>query len=370
MGVGYQASLLFLRRGLLLLAVALLFGCRGGVPRDATSASGAPPPVPAGLAPDEPVVGPLRIVADPEAPRALLLGWRAEVADVLGEIVARTPLSVVVYLLAPPQEADTARTTLAASGRAVHVLAIPVQSPWARDWAGVLARDDLGRTVLVDPRYGGGRAEDDEVPLRLAERWKAARVPLSLALEGGNLVASPGGRCFTTRRLLDRNGELTEEEVFSRLRETAGCARTVLLPTLPRDPTGHADMLVSFVGGTALVAEAFPPASRDQRILDGVHDDVGMALAGETPPLRVVHLPLVRTRRGLALSFVQVLPLGNRLLVPDYAGAGVPSPVLRAQRLAWQRLRAAFPDKELAAVRLTPRIELGGGLHCYVMALP
>ena len=349
-------------RALALVALAAILGCTKVAPVE------PPAPRPAGLAP--PSARPLHAVPDPVAPRALLLGWRAEVADVLIAIAANAPAEVSVYLLAGDGELETARQTLRSAGRPVHVLPIPVQSPWPRDWAGVLSRDADGRTILVDARYDASRPDDDAAPRRLAAHWRSAVSPLPLRLDGGNLVVGPAGLCFATRGLLTRNPDLDDAALRVALAEGVGCARLVLLPALRREPTGHADLLLAFVGGTALVAEAASPTDRDGEMLDGVAETVGDALEQAGAPPRVVRLPLSRGPRGEAMSHVQVLPLGPRILVPDYLGDAPPAALRRAQALARGRLAAAFPNTELVPIRLRSRAELGGGLHCYAVGLP
>ena len=97
---------------------------------------------------------------------------------------------------------------------------------------------------------------------------------------------------------------------------------------------------------------------------------MGEALSGAGVAPRIVRLPVVRGPRGEVMSYVQVLPLGPRLLVPDYTGSGASSAVRAAQATAHERLAAAFPGLERVSVPLRPRAELGGGLHCYAVGLP
>jgi agmatine deiminase len=302
------------------------------------------------------------------APTALLLGWRAEVADVLAAVARAAPPDLLLLVLASESDRETVAATLGPTGARLHVLPVAVGTPWVRDYGPLLAAADDG-TVLVDAGYLAQRAEDDAVPARLAERWGARRVTLPLSVEGGNLIADGRGRCFSTPRILERNPERSEDEVRAVLRDQLGCDPLVLLPRLRGEPTGHADVMVSFVAGRALVAAA-PSEPRDGPLLDDVAAAVQAGVAHVGGATSLVRVPLVRSRVGDLLSWVQVVAAGDRLLVPDYAAEGEPARVAAAQATALEVLAAAFPEHRLVPIRLAPRAGLGGGLHCYTLGLP
>ena len=330
-----------------------------------------PEPRPASLAFAGGPVAPLRLLADPPAPSALLLGWRAETADVLAGIARAAPADLPVFVLAPLDEADTVRSTLRDAAGPLHVVPVAVATPWVRDYGPLFAAGP-GGVVFVDAAYAANRPDDDAVPRALAARWFASRVDLPLELEGGNLVTDGRGRCFSTLRLVERNPGRSEAEIGALLRDRLGCTRFQVLPRLRAEPTGHVDMMVGFVGDVALVAASDDP--RDGPLLDDiaaiVANDAGADGREPTAAPHVVRVPLTRDRAGDVLSWVQVISLGDRLLYPDYAASTAPPRVAAAQATAAESLARAFPGRRILPVRLTPRAALGGGLHCYTLGLP
>jgi agmatine/peptidylarginine deiminase len=326
-----------------------------------------------------------QLVADLPDPKALLLAWRPEVAQVALTMARAVSDDVAILLLTAPDAADGARATFRAAGIPVRTLDVAVTTPWVRDFgpfvvtqtnrgiptlsgaAEGLHGDAGAATWFVAPGYHPTRPVEGGVTERLAAVLGVPWRPLSVRLDGGNLVADGAGRCVTTFLTLEANEGLSEAEVVARLERELGCQRVLFVPRLSHEPTGHADMTVAFVAGRAVVAQVDEQRYRDWLPLEATARQLAAALGPQAPP--VVRVPLVRDERNRPLSFAQVLRVGRHLLVPDYVGRGTPARVAEAQRAAYAVFAKEFPALTLHPVSLVAHRDLGGGLHCYGIAL-
>jgi len=108
------------------------------------------------------------------------------------------------------------------------------------------------------------RTIDDESPYDIA--LAVMRKPESLVvvrpgldLDGGNLLQSDDGRCFTTRTLLSRNRH-RELDVTRRLESVYGCHGVVYLEALPGPVIEHVDMFLLPATGKKLFLASYDPA--------------------------------------------------------------------------------------------------------------
>lgn len=349
---------------LVALALGLIASCRS----ERTGIHLVPAVRPSGLAGVDDA-GAFSIGAEPPAPSQVLLAWCPEVADVLLRIVAAIPEPTRVVVLAAPDEQSTVLSALDSAARPVALLPIPTRSPWIRDFGPLLGRDAMGRVVFIDAAYDETRPDDDAVPRVLASTWRARNIALPLKVEGGNLISDGEGRCFTTRRLLERNLGYGESGVQTILRDRLGCSKIVWLPRIRGERTGHVDIQLAIVGDVALVAAPFRTDDPEADTLDVTARLVEDAFHEGAGGRAVVRVPLARGRRLEPLSYVQILALQDRVLVPSYRDV-LDGQGRAAEGAAHATLATAFPSRKIIPIKLDSHIELGGGVHCYALGLP
>ncbi len=310
----------------------------------------------------------VRLAADLESPRSLVLAWCPEVADVLLAMAAAAPPGVQVMLLVAPRAVPAAQYTFRSAGLRVRVIEMPVRTPWVRDYGPQPIVTSDGEVVFLAPRYDRRRPDEDRSPCLLARALGIPCRPLDLRLDGGNLIARDG-LCLSTPRLSEQNENLGEAELRARLAQELGCRHSLFLPRLRGEPTGHVDVMVSFVAGRVVVAEAAASAPRDAGLLEAVADRLLAELSADGPPRPLVRVPLVRDERQRPLSYAQLLRVGARLLVPDYVDRNSLPRVREAQQTAFERLRREFDGLTIVPIPLAGQRDLAGGVHCYGLVL-
>ena len=314
--------------------------------------------------------------------------WGSRLADIESEYLALAAAiaarETLVVLCQDDAHRDEVRARLAAAGLAadrVRLHAVPTDDTWVRDY-GPLAVGDGTRLELVSFRFNawGGKyphAADAECTPRLHAAGVFGDVPLRrepLVVEGGALESDGAGTLLTTARCIDlpnRNPGLDRAALAARLGEALGLDRVHWLEVdpLPGDDTdGHVDTLARFVD----------PATIAHARCDDADDPVHLTLAGmerqlrdlrraDGSPYRLVPLPMPAPQhaadgRRLPATYANFLIVNGAVLSPLY---GDP-----ADELAAERLRAAFPGREIVGVPARHLIEENGSLHCATMQLP
>ncbi|MFW6083582.1 MAG: agmatine deiminase family protein [Gemmatimonadota bacterium] len=234
------------------------------------------------------------------------------------------------------------------------------ESAWVRDYGPLAVRQSDG-LVWLDAAYYPDRPTDDALPGHLGRSHGIPTERLPHRLEGGAIASNGRGLCVMTdesrRRVAAETGELE-----ARL----GCPDLVIVPALPGEPTGHVDQLVQFLApDLAIVATLHgnDVSPADDALADEAASRLAAAARSTDRGLRVVRVPAYRDGRGRYFSYVNVVSLRDRLLVPDFTA--VPGEL---QKRAHERLRraAGVPLVPVAADQLALS---GGGLHCIVLGL-
>lgn len=296
-----------------------------------------------------------RLVGDWEQPDAFLLARQPlwdEAVDQLLEVLLPYP----VYLVSRP----TAWRRLP-ERPGLQLLEMEHESAWVRDY-GPLQAHDHGRLLWLDADYHSDRPGDDAVPDVLAQALGVRVERLTVRLDGGAVASDGRGLCVMTNASLEGLGTAEPRGVADRI----GCQALVVIPALANEPTGHADLIVHFLGphkvGVAeLPADSKP--SQDAIRLDVAATRIDRAVSKLERQLEVVRVPAHLDSEGRFYSYLNVVPLDARLLVPEYEA--VPQ---RVQKAAYEALRHGS-GKRLVPVSADAIALGGGGLHCVVLGL-
>ena len=284
------------------------------------------------------------MIGDWEAADAWLVAhenlWR-EALDVLLPLLL--PRSIFLISAAPYH--GSARVTRLPFGH---------ESAWVRDYGPLQTR--AGDSVVwLDAVYDRRRPQDDGVPGRVGRRVGIRVEHAPYRIDGGAIAANGRGLCVMTSRSIERSGV----DDTSRMAGQLGCHPLVVIPALTGEPTGHADQVVRFLGPHTVAVgtlEHLRPDGDADRL-----DRSAMLL--EREGLEVVRVPLHRTATGGFFSYVNVVDVGETLMVPHFTR--VPDAV---QAEAYRVLRRAS-GKSLLPVPADDIVLAGGGLHCIVLGL-
>lgn len=296
-----------------------------------------------------------RLVGDWEQPDAFLLARQPlwdETVDQLLEALLPHPVYVLSRPTAPRRLPELP---------GLQLLVMEHESAWVRDY-GPLQVHDHGRLLWLDADYQTDRTGDDAVPGVLARALGVRVERLAVRLDGGAVASDGRGLCVMTSASLEGLGTAEPGGTADRI----GCQTLVVVPALASEPTGHADLIVHFLGpdmvGVAeLPADSKP--SRDAVRLDVAATRIDRAVSKLERQLEVVRVPAHLDSEGRFYSYLNVVPLDARLLVPDYEA--VPP---RVQAAAYKALRHGS-GKRLVPVSADAIALGGGGLHCVVLGL-
>jgi agmatine/peptidylarginine deiminase len=308
----------------------------------------------ASSAPDESGTDSRLLIGDWEPTDAFVIAYQELWRDAIERIVlALEPRPV--YVIATPRE------SLRLPARpGIVALDLDRESAWVRDF-GPLQLREAGRTVWMDASYLSDRPSDDALPGQLA-RVLGARVRSSpWRLDGGAIASDGRGLCAMTSVTATSLPAHAAQEAADEL----GCRRLVVVPALANEPTGHVDLIVHFLAadrvGVASVTGA--GAEPDRPRLDVAARRLRAAAAAVGSDLEIVRVPVFRGPEGHIFSYLNVVPAGSRLLVPDFEA--VPTEI---QEQAYRALRQAS-GRELVPIPADDIARLGGGLHCIVLGL-
>ena len=337
-----------------------------------------------------------RLPAEWEPQSAVMLTWPHVDTDWADDLDTIETLYVhIASTIAPRQPVlivchneawrTTIRTRLTAAGVATDTIRLciaPSNDTWARDHGPVTVIDEHGRACLVDFRFNGWGGKhpadrDDRITavLHASGCFHGARLHGSpLVLEGGAIESDGNGTLLLVRRtLIDpaRNPHWSQAQIEAELRTRLGATRLLWLDhgQLSGDDTdGHIDTLARFCDAETLCfVESTDPSHPDHGELIAMRRELQALRQADGRPYRLIPLPppaRITDSDGafLPATYANFLIINGAVLAPIY---GDP-----ADTLALERLRGAFPEREVLPIDCRALIRQGGSLHCITMQLP
>jgi agmatine/peptidylarginine deiminase len=263
----------------------------------------------------------------------------------------------------------------------VSFVVMPYNDVWVRDTA-PLTVSSAGSLKCLDFRFNGwgGKyecADDAQIAQRLHASGTLLKLPMEavdFVLEGGSIEIDGAGTIMTTTRCLlnpNRNPSFTQAAIAEVLRVRLGGEQVLWLEhgyAEGDDTDAHVDTLARFCSPNVI---AYTASDRPE---DPVHAGLSRMEAQlegfrnrEGQPYTLVPLPIpapIYSEEGdrLPATYANFLIINRAVLVPVY---GDPK-----DRVALERLKAVFPDRELVPIDCVPLIRQYGSLHCMTMQFP
>ncbi|HEY0974300.1 MAG TPA: agmatine deiminase family protein [Solimonas sp.] len=287
-------------------------------------------------------------------------------------------------IVATGPDLDDLRARLIAAGARADRLrlhAVPANDVWARDHGPITVFRN-GHAVHLDFVFNGWGDKfdatlDNQVTRCLAEQkaWTAPVESLDFVLEGGGIESDGLGTLLTTERCLlakTRNPQFDKAQIEAKLKHWFGLDRVLWLQhgdLIGDDTDGHIDTIARFCNANTIAYQAC-----DDRE-DAHYDDLKAMEAelkalrtADGKPYKLVPLPLPAAvfdedGKRLPAGYPNFLILNGAVLVPTYRDA-VNDPV------ALERLRPAFPGREVIGIDCRALIQQYGSLHCVTMQIP
>lgn len=233
---------------------------------------------------------------------------------------------------------------------------------WCRDYMPIQVRNDRFVQFRYAPDYLSGRyrhlRSDGKIGLTLP--WVQNCVQSEIVLDGGNVVKW-SNTAIMTEKIFAENPGWSPRRLLAELERLLEVEAIVLIPPEPEDVTGHADGVVRFVDGKAVVVN-------DYRGIDGLYrrevlqrlirarlDVVEVPYRPEPPTLESEGMP------SAVGNFVNFLQVGPALIVPSYGLADDE----RVRRI----LATAFPNCSMEELASRELARFGGVLNCCTWSL-
>lgn len=334
----------------------------------------------------------LRLPAEWEKQEAVLLAWPHELTDwnyMLGEVqecytaIAHAIAAHACLIIVAP-DCTVARQALSdIPDSRISYFNINTNDTWARDFGALTTVTADGRFVFNDFKFNGWGLKfaanlDNLITRRLYERGVfngEYNNCLGFALEGGSIESDGCGTILTTSECLlspNRNGDLSREEIESRLCSVFGAHRILWLENgaLEGDDTdSHIDTLARFVSpDTVVYTGCDNPDDSHYHCLKAMEDEILKMRRDNGQAYNAIALPLpdpVYDEDGdrLPATYANFLILNDAVLLPVYNQP-------RKDFLASQIMKIVFPDHEIIPVDCRALIRQHGSLHCVTMQFP
>ena len=342
-----------------------------------------------------PPVGVRRLPAEWSPQSGVMLTWPRPECDwgehltavepVLAELAAQISRreKVLITCLDEAHRAHVSAllTAAAADMSAVSFYLVPANDVWVRDHGPITVLED-GSPLLLDFTFNGwgGKypsALDNRITRALHGKGAFGATPIEssrFVLEGGSIDCDGAGTLLTTSACLlseARNAGWSREAIEDYLKAEFGVERVLWLEHgwLAGDDTdSHVDMLARFCAAHTIAHTACDdPADEHYPELSAMAAELAALRDRDGRPYELVPLPLPRAKHDedgarLPASYANFLIVNGAVLVPVYDDP--------ADAIALQRLRQAFPEREVVPIRALPLIRQYGSLHCATMQLP
>ncbi|WP_029891198.1 agmatine deiminase family protein [Polycyclovorans algicola] len=287
-------------------------------------------------------------------------------------------------LIACPDDADALHRRLLAEGiPPEHLSVLPVRANdvWARDHGPITILRGSTPTHLDFQFNGwGGKFDadlDNTVTQQLAELGALpGRIDtLDFVLEGGAIESDGLGTLLTTERCLlaaTRNPKLGRGTIEQKLAHWLGLSRILWLKhgdLLGDDTDGHVDTIARFCTPDTIAYQACDDeADPHFALLQPMADELRALKKADGTRYTLIPLPLPRAHfdeegQRLPAGYANFLIVNGAVLVPTYDDP-VNDPI------ALERLRPAFPEREVIGVDCCALIRQFGSLHCVTMQVP
>ena len=280
-------------------------------------------------------------------------------------MVDRARTRVAVQVLMPVDEHGTGPFRSWSRAHCIDLHSARLNTPWIRDYGPLQVSD--GRTVTwLDFTYYPDRRLDDRLPQKLGGEFQVPVEREEPHVDGGGLVSNGAGLCaMTDTSLADANMHLASPSELQQFVAKLGCHGLAVLPSLPQEQTGHADVIVQFLARDLVaVADMSADGNRqDAELLDLAVGSLRRTARAIGQPLRIVRIPM-HARGDVFYSYLNSLRVRDLLFVPDYRDVD-----RELQTEAHSRLARALPGVTIVPVRADSMVSLGGAIHCISVGL-
>jgi agmatine deiminase len=323
---------------------------------------------PANYYPSMPPVGSIHLPAEHQTMRGALVHWPTgyptrwpQHAQLIDHITSGGEAHIVVrdeawgrlvlsYLLSQDVALDDVKLIIA-----------PTDDLWVRDSGPTLVNTDRGKVAIANvytPNGLGYHRRDTEAAIVVAQAWGLETHRLPLIVEGGNLVPDGNGTLFMCDSVFAHNPDVDREQLKQIMLLWFGITQLVILPTLPGDITGHADIIIKVAEPGALLLTQAPKGHVWHDALEEAVSCITETLTCDGRAWQILRMPIPHANKEW--TYVNALTVNNVLIAPSYDD--------EADEIALQIFNKASPTRRVCWVDY--RAFMVGAVHCQTKEIP
>jgi agmatine/peptidylarginine deiminase len=208
-----------------------------------------------------PPVGPVRNIAEFDKMQGVLVRYPFGIPiDLVKELAVDVMVTTIV--LNSTQQATVTSQYQAAGVNMAHCnfLLAPSDSYWTRDYGPWFESDSSNHIGIVDFPYNRPRANDDEIPKRVAEMLGIPWFGMLVIHTGGNYMTDGMGVSTSTTLVWDENPTQTHDSIATKIHNYLGIDPYLVEP----DPNGtyidHIDCWGKYLAPDKILIRKVPPS--------------------------------------------------------------------------------------------------------------
>lgn len=334
-----------------------------------------------------------RLPAEWEDYDAVMMAWPHSATDwaymlhevqgtVVDIVLALVNSGVRVIIVTPDVEEASSLVGGQHDGKVIY-FEVSTNDTWTRDYGVITCVNCDGTKSLCDFKFNGWglkfAADKDNLVTRHMVESKLLKGTynnhLGFVLEGGSIESDGCGTILTTSECLlslNRNGDLSREEIDERLKSYFGVDRIFWLDYgyLAGDDTdSHIDTLARLVSeDTIMYVKCDDPDDEHYDELKKMEDQLMTFTRANGEPYHLIGLPMpdpVFDADGCRLpaTYANFLITPGSILLPVYNQP-------KKDLLARQMMQIVFHDRDIIPIDCRTLIQQHGSLHCMTMQIP
>ncbi|PZT48024.1 agmatine deiminase [Helicobacter valdiviensis] len=311
--------------------------------------------------------------------------YLSEVRDVYCEIISKiTKVQSCILVVQDKKETQNYIKNYAKSHNLdlnftnLHLMQIPSNDTWARDFGGITICKN-GKNIVLDFGFNGWGLKfpsnfDNQITSKMQEKGIFKKVKTQkIILEGGSIESNGEGILLTNTQCLlekNRNPSYSKEKIEKILKKTLGIKKVLWLNSgfLEGDDTdSHIDTLARFITpNTIAYLKCDDKNDIHYEALKKMEEELRELRDLEDKPFNLVALPFCEPKyydnERLPATYANFLFINGAVLLPTYND--------KNDALAIEILSKALPNHKIIPIDCSVLIRQHGSLHCISMQFP
>ena len=323
---------------------------------------------PAHYYPVAPPIGPVHLPAEHQAMRGALVHWPTGYptqwhhhAQLISHILRGGEAHIVVRDEIWGQLVLSYLTIRGVEIMQVKLIIAPIDDLWVRDSGPTLIKTPAGMAAVANvyvPNGLGYHRRDTEAAIAVAQAWNHEVYRLPLIVEGGNLVTDGNGTFFMCDSIFGHNPDIDRARLDDIMLRWFGITQIIILPTLPGDITGHADIIVKVAEPGVLLVTQAPSRHRWHAALEEAVRVITQSSTVDGKPWQIIRMPMPGGKEEW--TYVNALTVNGIIVAPSYDD--------QSDRAALDCFNLASPGREVCWVDY--RAFMVGAVHCQTKEIP